>query len=177
MKRSHFSPKATPYLLALILGLAVYLPLVSIIFIFKPQISDIRPVEPPLEGDLVVFTGGLRSSGSASIGGKSMNLSTDFFGSDSGSAAVRNIPQGILVQAERVSVPTLFGRKTVVVVMRTVDSKVIYEHSADWLIDVWLSSSLGLGALVSFLAAGISYFFIADKLQPIALNPESRPML
>ena len=110
----------------MILGLAVYLPLVSIIFIFKPQISDIRPVEAPLEGALVVFGGGLRSSGSVSIGGKSINLSTDLFGSDSGSAPIRGLGKDIFVCAERVSVPTLLGSKPVVVSMRTASGEVIY---------------------------------------------------
>ena len=174
MKKSDYSSKAKPYVLALILGLAVYLALVSIIFIFKPQISDIRPVEPPLEGDLVVFGGALRSSGSASIGGKSINLSTDLFGSTSGSAAVRAISKDLFVYAERVGVPTMLGSKPVVVLIRNASGEVIYKQSAAWLIDVWLSSSLGLGALVSFLIAGISYFFIAKKLQPAHLDIKFR---
>lgn len=165
MKKSYFSPKAKPYVFALILALAVYLPLVSVIFIFKPQMSDIHPVEPPLEGVLVVFGGGLGSSGSASIGGKSINLSTDLFGGDSGSAAVRNMSKDLFVYAERVGVPTMLGSKPVVVLIRNASGEVIYQRSAAWLIDIWLSSSLGLGALVSFLIAGASYPFIEKKLQ------------
>jgi hypothetical protein len=170
MKKSEYSLKAKPYVLGLIFGLAIYLPLVSIIFIFKPQISDIRPVEPPLEGALVVFGGGLGSSGSALIGGKSINLSTDLFGSNSGSAAVRNISKDLFVYAERVGVPTMLGSKPVVVLIRNASGEVIYKRSAASLIDIWLSSSLGLGALVSFLIAGVSYLFIAEKLQRVHMD-------
>ena len=174
MKTSDYSSKAKPSVLALILGLAVYLLLVSVIFIFKPQISDIRPVEPPLEGALVVFGGGLGSGGSALIGGKSINLSTDLFGRDSGSAAVRNMSKDLFVYAERVGVSTMLGSKPVVVLIRNASGEVVYKRSAAWLIDIWLSSSLGLGALVSFLIAGMSYFFIAKKLQPVHLDIKSR---
>lgn len=159
MKKSDYFSKAKPYVLALIFGLAVYLPLVSIIFIFKPKISDICPVEPLLEGDLVVFGGALRSSGSASIGGKSINLSTDLFGSDSGSAAVRNISKDLFVYAERVGVPRMLGSKPVMVLIPNAGGEFSYERSAAKLIDIWLSSSLGLGALVCFLIALISYFY------------------
>ena len=159
MKKSDYFSKAKPYVLALIFGLAVYLPLVSIIFIFKPKISDIRPVEPLLEGDLVVFGGALRSSGSASIGGKSINLSTDLFGSDSGSAAVRNISKDLFVYAERVGVPRMLGSKPVMVLIPNAGGEVIYKRSAAKLINIWLFSSLGLGALVCFLIALLSYFY------------------
>jgi hypothetical protein len=176
MEKPHFFPKAKPYVFAFILGLAIYMALASITLIFKPQISDIRPVEPPLNGLLVVFGGGLGSSGSVSIGGKGINLSANLFGSDSGSAAVRGIGQNLFVYAERVSVPTLFGSKPVVVLIHSASGEVIYQRSAPRVIDGWLSSSLGLGALVSFLIAGASYFFIAQKLQRIRLKRESRPV-
>ena len=71
----------------------------------------------------------------------------------------------MFVYAERVSVPTLSGSKPVVVSMRTASGEVIYKHSVAWVIDIWLSSSLGFGALVSFLIAEISYPFIQKKLQ------------
>jgi hypothetical protein len=173
MEKPHFSPKAKPYVFALAFGVAIYMALSSITFIFKPQISDIRPVEPPLNGVLVVFGGVLRSSGSVSIGGKGINLSTDLFGSDSGSAAVRGLGQNLFVYAERVSVPTIFGSKPVVVLIRSASGEVIYRQSAARVIDRWLSSSLGLGALGSFLIAVVSYSFIAQKLQRIRLKRES----
>ena len=122
----------------------------------------------------MVFGGGLRGSGSVSIGEKGINLSTDLFESDSGSAAIRGIGKDIFVYAERVSVPTLSGSKPVVVSMRTASGEVIYNNSAAWVIDIWLFSSLGLGALVSFLITGISYFFIAKKLQQVDLDIQSR---
>jgi hypothetical protein len=176
MENTYFCPKAKSYGFALIFGLAIYIALASITFIFKPQMSDICPVEPPLNGLLVVFGGGLGSSGSVSIGGKGINLSTDLFGSDGGAAAVRGVGQNLFVYAERVSVPTLFGSKPVVVLIRSASGEVIYQRSAARVIDGWLSSSLGLGALVSFLIAGASYFFIAQKLQRIRLKRESRPV-
>jgi hypothetical protein len=176
MENTLFYPKARPYIFALIFGLAIYIALASITFILKPQILDIRLIEPPINGVLVVLGGGLRSSGSVSIGGKGINLSTDLFGSDVGSAAFRGVGQNLFVYAERVSVPTLFGSKPVVVLIRSASDEVIYKQSVARVIDSWLSSSLGLGALFSFLIAGASYFFIAQKLQRIRLKRESRPV-
>ena len=165
MKKSSSHVRLKPYLQAAIFGVAFYLLIGLAIFVVKPVAEDIKPTRSLIEGHLVVARGGLRHSGFVTIGGTPINLTTDLIGSDTGSGALRGISNNSYVHAESVIFPTLFRNKLIVIKIRDDQGGIIYERNVNWLIDTWISSSLGLGALIGFLIAGIAYFFFQHKFE------------